>query len=199
MVNLSWATSVFQLAPALPVEQVRCSLAWWIWAQLTRWFRLHSQQSVVFALSFFPFWLNLQIMTPVHLVWNSVCKCTQWGSWSIALFSQQGIANCRNCCNSTTCWEMHQRRKTVKDIKFFGKLYKCDTQAHCWAFLKTGEEGHSDGHGSAEFYIRPTAGTLNSNRNYRDTYTANSRLKIQRSQLSHSHIVTHITKNALPK
>lgn len=135
-------------------------------------------------------------MTPVHLVWNSVCKCTHRGSWSIALFSQQGTTNCRNCRNITTCWEIHQRRKTFKDIKFFGKLYKCDTQAHCWALLETREEEHSDGHGSAEFYIRPTAGTLNSNKNYRDTYATKSGLKIQRSQLSHSHIVTHITKAA---
>lgn len=37
--------------------------------------------------------------------------------------------------------------------------------------LETREEEHSDGHGSAEFYIRATAGTLNSNAKKKKAHT----------------------------
>lgn len=43
VVNLSRASSVFQLAPRPLVEPVGRSLGWWIWVHLTRWFRIHSR------------------------------------------------------------------------------------------------------------------------------------------------------------
>lgn len=52
MVNPSRASSVFQLALRPLVERVGCSLGWWIWVQLTRWFRIHSR-NLSLLLSFF--------------------------------------------------------------------------------------------------------------------------------------------------
>lgn len=70
VVNLSRACSVFQLAQRSLVDRVGCLLGWWIWVQLTRWFRIHSR-NLSFCSLLFSFSVNLQSMTPVHLMWST--------------------------------------------------------------------------------------------------------------------------------
>lgn len=140
IVSASIKVNPFSLAVARPSLR-------WIWAGLplfsswhrggpesrfvaTRWVG-ESESSWHVALGFihpvcrsasFLFWLISQSVTPVHLVRNTH-KSTRWGGWVVTLFSQQRITK----CNSINFGELHQRRKTFKDIKFLSKLYKCVT------------------------------------------------------------------------